>query len=203
MIIKRVCSGIIASNTYLVGDEDGVILIDVGADKEDIFKMVDETGLTPKMVLLTHYHIDHIMNLNEVRDRYGISAAIHRIDASAVADMHRNGARLFRVSKIIKPAEILLDSEQTLKFGSISYRIIHTAGHTAGSICILSENALFTGDTLFRRSIGRTDLGDGDFDKLISSIKEKILPLGDNITIYPGHGDQSTIIEERVKNPFL
>ena len=203
MVIKCVTSGYIETNTYLVGDSSGAVLIDAGADKEEIFDMVDKAGFTPKVVILTHYHYDHIGSLNEVREKYGIEAAIHRIDAPAVTDMKRNSAALFGSTKNVNPVEILLEDKQVLKIGKIEYNIIHTAGHTSGGICILAGGVIFTGDTLFRRSIGRTDLGDGDYGELINSIKTRILSLEDNIVVYPGHGERSTIGEERKGNPFL
>jgi len=203
MIIKRVHGGLADSNSYLVGDGSKAVIIDVGVEKDNIFRMVSESGMIPIYVLLTHYHYDHILSLNEVRDRFGISAAIHRYDAPVVTDDERNGARLFGGSGGIHPVENLLEDGQILKVGSIDYKIIHTPGHTPGGICILTENAIFTGDTLFKRLIGRTDLGDGDYQILIDSINNRIMPLRDEVLIYPGHGEHSTVGDERRRNPFL
>jgi glyoxylase-like metal-dependent hydrolase (beta-lactamase superfamily II) len=203
LTIKRVFSGSADSNTYLVGDGERAVLIDAGADKNDIFGMVEESGMMPEIVILTHYHIDHIESLDDVREKYGIPAAIHRIDAPIVTDVTRNGALFFGSAAKIKPADILLEDGQTLTYGGINYKIIHTPGHTSGGICILTDDALFTGDTLFRGSVGRTDLGDGNYDDLIASIKEKILPLGDDLKIYPGHGPHTTVGLEKRVNPFL
>jgi len=203
MIIKHVCSGPAASNTYLAGDGRLAVIIDAGAKAEDIFRMVDESGMTPEIVILTHYHYDHIECLNEVREKYGIPAAAHVLDAPKVHDMALNGAFVFGSRKYVAPVENTLEDGQEIVVGDITYRVLHTGGHTSGGICILAGGSLFTGDTLFNGSIGRTDLGDGDYDKLINSIKTKLLTLNGDTVAYPGHGGHFTIRDAGTNNPFL
>ena len=205
MIIKCDSSGPVDSNTYLVGASSGseAVIIDAGASIDCIVRLVETFGMIPKLIIITHSHFDHIYNLNEIRDRFGIPAAIHRLDATSVTNTRQNGAFLFGRSKSIHAVEKTLEDGQVLRVGGIDYKIIHTPGHSPGGICILAEGALFTGDTLFRGSIGRTDLYACDHNALINSITEKLFTLDDDTSIYPGHDIPSTIGEEKRTNVFL
>ena len=203
MIVQNSCLGLVSSNSYLIGDGKEAVLIDAGARLEDVKKLVDASGMTLKMVFLTHCHFDHIAYADEIREHYGVPAVIHQFDAPGFQDPRLSGGVLFQSELRIKPADIQVSDGESLPVGDLSYRVIHTPGHTKGGICILAEDHLFCGDTLFRSSIGRTDLAGGDFDELISSIKEKLFTLDEKITVYPGHGPSSTIGTEKKTNPFL
>jgi glyoxylase-like metal-dependent hydrolase (beta-lactamase superfamily II) len=202
--IYKVSSGAGVSNSYIAGDGKTGVIIDAGADAGDIFKMVGKSGMKPAMVLLTHCHFDHIEHLDEIRAAYGIEAAIHADDAEAMADPMRNGAVLFGAAKSIAPPDLLLADGQTIMAGGMEIKVLHTPGHTPGGACMLCGGvALFSGDTLFKGSIGRTDLGEGDYRLLIGSIKGRILALDDGVKVYPGHGFGTTVGDERRTNPFL
>ena len=203
MVIQKVCSGMVMSNSYFVGDGEKGVLIDVGADADDIFKMVDKAKMEPKMILLTHCHFDHIESLNIVREAYHIPVGIHREDAAGLINPRQNGSILIGVQMIFDEAEVMLFDGQEIEVGSITYQVIHTPGHTMGGICFLAEDCLFCGDTIFKLSVGRTDLGDGDHRLLIQSIKDRILSLGNHIKLYPGHGPFTTVKDERSANPFI
>jgi glyoxylase-like metal-dependent hydrolase (beta-lactamase superfamily II) len=203
LVIHKVSSGVGVSNSYIAGDGEAGVIIDAGANAGDIRKMVARSGMKPVMILLTHCHFDHIEHVDEIRAEYGIGAAIHADDAGAMSNPARNGSMLFGAPKALRPPDSLLADGQTVRAGGAEFAIIHTPGHTPGGICVLSGEALFSGDTIFKGSVGRTDLGGGSFGQLIASIKSRILALGDGVAIYPGHGFQTTVGDERRTNPFL
>ena len=153
--------------------------------------------------MLTHAHIDHICKMEEVSKETGALVAVHHLDANALTDPKYNGSTLFGLNYTFSNADILLKDGDILETGGLKYEIIHTPGHSPGGICIKVGKSIFTGDTLFRNSIGRTDLGNGDQDELINSIKNKLMIFSDEVEIYPGHGASSTIGYEREHNPFL
>lgn len=203
MVYKRLNTGMLGSNCYLIGDNGEGAIIDPGAKSKDILNMVAESGLKIKYIILTHAHLDHICSMDKIRDELGALVAVHEKDAEALCDSWANGAYLFGSNETYRPADILLKDGQVLKVGNLDLEIIHTPGHTEGSICIKAGNKLFTGDTLFNMSVGRTDLGRGDHGDLMNSIKNKLLVLDNNVEIYPGHGTSSTIGYEKENNPFI
>ena len=203
MLYKRLPVGMYSSNCYILGNEGEGIIIDPGVDPEIIMGNVKKLGLKINYIVLTHAHIDHICKMEEIRKETGALVAVHQLDAAALMDARYNGSALFGLSHTFNPADILLKDGDLLETGGLKYEIIHTPGHSPGGICIKVENSIFTGDTLFRNSIGRTDLGNGDQDELIDSIKKKLLIFSDETEVYPGHGTSSTIGYEREHNPFI
>ena len=203
MQLRYLSTGMFESNCYIVGDNGEGILIDPGTRASSIIKLAEEMKLDIKYILLTHAHIDHICSLDEVRNRLEAKVMVHEADAPALSDEMLNGSALFTTGMTFKEADILLKDGYTFDVGSMKFEIIHTPGHSPGSICIKTGNALFTGDTLFRMSVGRTDLGKGSHRDLMNSIKNKLMVLGDNVVVYPGHGESSTIAFERENNPFI
>jgi hydroxyacylglutathione hydrolase len=203
MILKRLTTGMLGSNCYLIGSEGEGAIIDPGASSEDILEMVSKSGLKVKYIILTHAHLDHIVSLDKIREELDAQVAAHEEDANALTDSWANGAFLFGSHSTFKEADILLKDGQILKLGSLDIEIIHTPGHTPGGICIKVGDIVFTGDTLFRTSIGRSDLGRGDHESLMNSIKNRLMTLEDDVVIYPGHGTTSTIGYERKNNPFI
>ena len=197
---------------YVVSDESkkGVI-IDCGAFDEHergrIEDYIADKGLTPVMLINTHGHIDHIVAVNRFKKMYGIPFAIDSRD-SLLLDSAPASAALFGlpVEEDIVPAiDIDLKDKSRIDFGDTTLLVLHTPGHSPGGVSLYHEESrtLFTGDTLFAGSIGRTDLPGGDYDILMESIIKTILPLGGDVKIYPGHGNSSTLAHEAAYNPFV
>mgnify|MGYP001002308220 FL=1 len=203
MKFKRLTNGILSSNTYIIGNGTEGAVIDPGTEASLIMKEIDNMSLKIKYIILTHAHIDHMLYVDELRALTGAKVAVHEDDASALGDPWKNASSLFGLSNKFSDADILLKDNDILKIGDLDLKIIHTPGHTPGGICILVNNDIFTGDTLFRESIGRTDLGTGDAEKIMDSLKNKLMVLDDNIKVHPGHGTATTIGYERANNPFL
>ncbi len=201
MLIKQIVVGPLESNCDLAGDEDTkeVFVIDPGGDYKKIKGIVDKYGLKPKAVINTHGHGDHIGANNE----FDIPIWIHSLDADFLTDPSKNLSGAFGVFLKTKTASKLLEDRDILNIGRYNLEVIHTPGHTPGSICLKGESVIFTGDTLFCRGIGRTDFAYGSEKDIMKSIKEKLFTLGDSYIIYPGHGPNSTIGHEKTNNPFV
>lgn len=205
MIIKRLVVGSLSANCYIVGSEaikEGLI-IDPGSNAEDIFQAVLDSGLDIKIIVLTHGHSDHIAALYDMQDRTGAKVAIHSEDADF---LHGRGSfsTMFGISyKTPNPPDRLLKEGDIIKIGDLHFSVLHTPGHTPGSICLLTEDKVFTGDTLLYRGIGTTLMPGSSRRQLIDSIQKRLMVLPDNTTVYPGHGRATTIGAERQNNPFL
>jgi hydroxyacylglutathione hydrolase len=199
--------GALEVNCYIVWDRatlEGVI-IDPGADADEIEAAVKENGVKVRCVLNTHGHFDHVGANKAMKAAFGAPVAIHPDDAPLMADAHEHGI-FFGVETPKQAApDILLEDGQSMEFGPLKFKVIHTPGHTRGGVCLYLEGAkaLFTGDTLFAGSVGRTDFEGGSMDELMSSISRKLLSLDDKVMVLPGHGPSSTIGEERRTNPYL
>lgn len=204
MIIEKLVVGPLATNCYIVGDDStgtGVI-IDPGADEKRIIKKVDDLRLDIKLVLLTHGHVDHTGALKNLQKVINADVAVHTDDAD-LAGYRSSGSIFGLFYPSPPPPDRLLKDNEILDIGHMHFRVIHTPGHTPGGICLLVNSALFSGDTLFKFGIGRSDLPGGDHILLIESIRNRLLILSDEITVYPGHGENTTIAGERDCNPFL
>ena len=207
MIIEKLVVGALQTNCYIVGDEstrEGVV-IDPGGDADLILETVRRLKLDVKLIVNTHGHFDHVMANGKVMKATGAPLAIHPDDANMLTNPLRSFS--FLVGKIhpSPPASVLLDDGSTVKFGSIEFKVLHTPGHSPGSVSLwcADEKALFSGDVLFKIGIGRTDFPGGSYRTLLQSIKEKLFALPDDTVVYPGHGPITTIGFERVHNPFL
>lgn len=203
MFMKCIPTGMFGSNCYIIADKSEGIIIDPGVSSEDISEVATNAGLRISYIILTHTHIDHICNMDAVRDQTGGKVLVHEADAAALSDHWFNGSALFGKPVTFRKPDAFVKDGDILTIGDMKIEIIHTPGHTPGGICIKAENSIFSGDTLFRRSIGRTDLGNGDYNQIISSIKNKLLTLDTSTKVYPGHGEATTIGYEREHNPFL
>ena len=201
MFIKRIVVGPLESNCYLFGDEatKEIFVIDPGGDYNEIKSVIDKDGLKPKAVINTHGHGDHIGANKE----FGIPVWIHRLDADFLMDPSKNLSGAFGFLLKTKTASRLLEDGDILNIGKCSLEVIHTPGHTPGSICLKAEGAIFTGDTLFCEGIGRTDFAYGSEEDIMRSIKEKLFTLDSGYIIYPGHGPDSTIGREKTNNPYI
>lgn len=205
MIVKRIPAGIYAANCYVLyseKDKEGII-VDPGGDADDILKYVEDNDIGIKYIVLTHGHGDHIAGVMDLKNKLDVDLLIHQADADMLKDGQMNLSSIMAIGSIeITPDGFLNDGDQ-LEFGDVKLSVIHTPGHTLGGICLLYDDVLITGDTLFKGSIGRTDLQGGNYETIINSIKEKLLVLPGKTKVYPGHGPESTIEYERNNNTFL
>ncbi|MEM2608655.1 MAG: MBL fold metallo-hydrolase [Thermoproteota archaeon] len=205
MIIKRLIVGPLETNCYFIVCQETLdtMLIDAGfnegTEAKTIIEEVEKNNLNVKYVLSTHWHPDHTAGNEYMKRKLGALILIHKDDAP----MLNTGDSIFGFKvKPHKPDKTLVDGD-LIKIGKIRLKVIHTPGHTKGSICLLGEGFIFTGDTLFAGSIGRTDLPGGSFKEIMVSIRNRLMTLPDETLVYPGHGPFSNISKEKRTNPFL
>jgi len=205
MEVIRMPAGIYAANCYIVYDENAKegIVVDPGGDVDDIINRIEKLGLTIKYIVLTHGHGDHIAGVKGLKNHTGAKVAIHKDDAYMVRDGRKNLSSMMAMGTVEFEPDILLDENDVIEFGNIKCEVIHTPGHTPGGITLRIGDSLFTGDTLFAGSIGRTDFEGGSFDTIINSIKTKLMVFPDDTKVYPGHGPSTTIKMEKRYNPFI
>ena len=196
--IKTVPAGIYEANCYILVDEDKkeCVVIDEGGDASIIESAIESMGGKPKYLLLTHGHFDHVGGVEEICNKYNIPFYISKVDEEYMEKDNSVFGSLPKASAYLKEGDII-------KLGSYEIKVIETPGHTKGGLCFFVDNKVFTGDTLFQGSIGRTDFPGGNMTEIINSIKTKLLPLGDDVQVYPGHGPSSTIKFEKMRNPYL
>ena len=202
MKMKSYIAGPLDANNYLIWDEKSkeAVLIDCSEYRQDIVDFVNSNGLTVKNILLTHGHFDHVLGVNEMSKALDAKVGVH-VDDVVMLDNINEFGRLFGFPEIEPPKyDFNLSDAQVLTLGDINIRVIHTPGHTEGGVCYLVDNKLFSGDTLFKGSYGRTDLFGGNFQKIEHSINDILFKLDDNIEVYPGHGESSTLRYEKLHN---
>ena len=193
MVIERIVVGLLATNCYIVSSHKKAFIVDPGGDAALIKEYIEQNKLSVEFVINTHNHIDHIMADSEL----GFPVYIHRLDAPALQDAKKNHSRfLLGAFHPCAPAKLLNDND-SIRFDDLDIKVLHTPGHTPGGICLQIGNSVFTGDTLFKDGIGRTDLPGGSESDLLSSITSKLLCFDDSVKIFPGHGEESTIGKER------
>ena len=205
MKVVRIPAGIYAANCYLVYAEDNkeAIVIDPGGDEDDILTQIKNLGLDIKYIILTHGHGDHISGVNGIKDYTKAPLAIHKEDEYLLKDGRSNLSSMMAMATVEITADILLNDGDKISFGGLTAEVIHTPGHTPGGISIKIGDSIFTGDTLFAGSIGRTDFPKSSFEAIMDSIKNRIIIYPDDTIVYPGHGPSSTIRNEKESNPFI
>ena len=209
MEIKRVVFNPFRENTYLVWDATNeAIDIDAGNMSESenaMFKeLISSLGVKPVMAVNTHGHFDHTQGIKWLKEEYGVEFACSSKDKFLI-DASSGGVVYGLKCNEVPEIDVDLDVNDIVTFGDTQLRVIKTPGHTPGHVVLFNEKerVLFTGDTLFKESIGRTDLPGGDYSWIMKSILEEVVPLGDDVVIYPGHEDSSTIGHETLYNPFI
>lgn len=203
--IQPLTLGDYQTNSYLIYREKpgDAIVIDAGADSQDLVAEADALGLTVKHLLLTHGHVDHIAGVQAILDRYQAKLYCLEAELPLLADPNKNlSLYTEKYLKFDKVDQSFADGEVIDLLG-FSIKVIHTPGHTAGSGCYLINEKLFAGDTLFAESYGRFDLPTGNSRALVASIRDKLFTLPDSTIVYPGHGPGTTIGNERTHNPIV
>jgi glyoxylase-like metal-dependent hydrolase (beta-lactamase superfamily II) len=205
MKYELVVVGGLDTNCYLAYCEESraCAVIDPGAEPEKIFAAVAGLELKPALILNTHGHADHIGANRDMKDKYAIPLWIHAADAGMIKDADHIQVCLVLGGKDSPPPDRLLADGDEVPIGRSSLRVIHTPGHTPGSVGFLGDGILFSGDTLFCGGVGRTDLPGGSWKDLERSIREKILVLPGETLVLPGHGPWTTVEEEKLSNPFF
>ncbi len=203
MIVKRISTGMLGSNCYIVGAHTQGVVIDPGVREGEIQEQIKRLNLEIKYIILTHTHVDHMLSVDKLRETTGAKVLVHEMDANALIDERYNCSMTFGLNYTFKPADILLKDGDKIQVEDLEFEIIHTPGHTPGGICIKAGKCLFSGDTLFRMSIGRTDLGNGDIDDLMHSLNLRLMKLDDDTVVYPGHGTMTTIGYEKENNIYI
>ena len=208
MLIERLVVGPLETNCYLlVDDEDPrrlTAIIDPGAEPQSIEERIRALNLSPVLILNTHGHPDHTLGVERLKIVFSSEYLIHEADAGSDISDEEIMAWLKDFGGELPPfPDGRLSDGDELALGSPRIKVIHTPGHTPGGVCFLVNDVLFTGDTLFAGSVGRTDFPGGSTETLMRSIHERILTLDGNIRVLPGHGPDSTIANEKATNPWL
>lgn len=206
--VKVFCFNAFSENTFLIHDNSACIIVDPGCyetqEYDELKGFISERGLVPESIINTHCHIDHVLGVDLLKDHYKIpfyigSQEIPVLESSKVV------APAYGFNRFREPVpDGLLNEGDIVSMGDSDWKVIHVPGHSPGHIALYEEKQklCISGDVLFLHSIGRTDLPGGDFDTLIDSIRKKLFVLPDDVTVYPGHGPETTIQEERLRNPF-
>ncbi len=204
MIIRAMPVGPLQANCYIVGCEQTrhAAVIDPGGDADKILLALSKDQLTLKAIINTHGHFDHVSANKQLKKSTGAELMIHAADAPMLSQL-ASGAAVWGLSSEDSPEpDRLLDEGDTVEVGQIQFKVLHTPGHTPGGISLFADNVVFVGDTLFAGSIGRTDFPGGDFNTLISSIQTKLFTLPDDVMVYTGHMEPTSIGREKKFNPF-
>jgi len=205
MLFEVIIVGALDTNCYLVFCEESLecAVVDPGAEAERIIPVILKRQLKPVVILNTHGHVDHIGANRDIKERFGVPLCIHSLDSQLLTKAQQSELSFFLGAKESPPADSLLQDGERIKIGNSFLQVLHTPGHSPGSVSFLSDNFLLSGDSLFWGGVGRTDLPGGSWKDLENSIKTKILTLPDELIVLPGHGPSTSVGEEKDSNPFI
>lgn len=197
--------GALETNCYLVycPETRECAVVDPGAESEEIFRLIMKKGLKPIIVLNTHGHVDHVGANRDIKERFDVPLCIHSADSSMLEKSQDSELALFLEAKDSPAPDHLLKEGDKIRIGKSFLEVIHTPGHSPGSVSFLGDGFILSGDTLFSGGVGRTDFPGGSWRELENSIKNKILTLPDETIILPGHGPSTTVGQEKSSNPFI
>lgn len=205
MKVKWIAVGALETNCYLIYSEDTLecIIVDPGAEPDKIVQEVNANSLKPIAIINTHGHVDHVGANKPVKQEFDIPLYIHQADLKLLKSALQSGFGLMIGAKKSPSPDKFLKEGDTLKLGKSHLRVIHTPGHSPGSISLLGDGFILSGDALFQSGVGRTDLPGGSWEELQESIKRKILTLPPNTVVFPGHGPPTKVSIEKNSNPYL
>jgi len=205
VIIKTLAVGPIMANCFIVGCEEtlAAAVIDPGDEPDRILKALAESNLTVKLIINTHGHFDHVGANKRLKEVTGAPILIHPLDAPMLNQLADSAGAWGMAADNSPPPDRELQDGDEVTCGKIIFKVIHTPGHTPGGISLYTEHEVFVGDTLFAGSIGRTDFPGGSFETLKESIQQKLFVLNDDLKVYPGHNQPTTIGVEKRTNPFV
>lgn len=203
MIIKSFILPPIENNNYLIIDEESkeAALIDCSSMDDSVLLELKKQNATLKYILLTHGHFDHIGGLNDLPE--GVKVLMHKNDQEWVNEVNTYLPMIGMPSMEVPKIDEYINDGDIIKIGNLEIKVIHTPGHTQGGVCFYANGNLFSGDTIFRESVGRCDLPGGNFDQIVESIEQKIFTLPEETIIYPGHGRTTTVAWEKEHNTYL
>ncbi len=204
MTVKTLSLGDLQTNCYILTDDEtsSAVIIDPGAESEKIIQNISSMSLKVEYIILTHSHFDHTGALDDIKEYTNAKIVIHKSEEKCISDENLSLSGVFGYSTPKSTADITVSDNDTLPFGNDKLKFIHTPGHTVGSMCILIKDIMFSGDTLFYLSMGRTDFPGGSNAQMRDSLKA-LSGLSPDIRVYPGHGDSTTIGFEASNNPFM
>ncbi|WP_163654634.1 MBL fold metallo-hydrolase [Listeria sp. PSOL-1] len=206
LTVKQVITGSLEENCYIIHNGKSALIVDPGADKEKIEHAITQENVKPLAILLTHCHLDHIGAVTEIRSTYEIPVYVSTKEQEWLGNPLHNGSAdmdMYGISPIIvEPAEYEFDLKM-YDFDGMKFRVVETPGHSIGSVSFIFDDFAIVGDALFKGSIGRTDLYTGDKETLLHSITTELFTLPDELIVYPGHREASTIGHEKTTNPFF
>jgi len=205
MIIKTLPVGPIMANCFIVGCQETLeaAVIDPGDEADKILQLVTDLDLNVKTIINTHGHFDHVSANKGIHTATNAPILIHALDAPMLEQISASAANWGLSAEDSPPPDRTINDGDTISFGQITLKVMHTPGHTPGGVSLFTDGHVFVGDTLFAGSIGRTDFPGGDFATLKSSIQDKLFTLGDDVRVYTGHGPETTIGHEKQHNPFV
>jgi hydroxyacylglutathione hydrolase len=205
MKYESVIVGALETNCYIVYCQETLecAVIDPGAEPEKIFRLIGHKDLKPTTLINTHGHVDHVGANRDIKDKFDIPLYLHAADSPMLESILQSELSFFLGAKESPPPDKYLEEGDEIKIGNVSLSVIHTPGHSPGSVSLLGDGILFSGDTLFFGGVGRTDLPGGSWSEMENSIREKIFTLPADTVVLPGHGPTTTVDQETKFNPFI